>query len=316
MEYGGYIEFEKFEGDILHSDGIALNCGRSCLGYMLEAKTIKKVFLPYFLCETVKHMIEKYGVEIGFYHIDKAFKPIIELDVQEDEFLYLVNFYGQLTEEYIRQSVKRNRNIILDNAQDYFASPIVGVHTIYSCRKFFGVPDGAFLYTFLNNDKEYERDIVNDRTQFLLGRFEVNASKFYEGYKYNNEYFEGKPVKRMSLISENILRALDYGAIKARRNENWEYVSDRLSKYNGLKPVKSEAPFAYPLLISDGMKTKKKLADKLVYLPTLWPNVIKECPVGTVEHEYAANILPIPVDQRYSLENMNAMCKIIEDEIR
>lgn len=315
MEYGGYIELERFSGDILHSDGIALNCGRSCLGYMLETKAVKRIYLPYFLCETVKHTVEEYGVEIWSYHIDRDFKPVIEFEVCNDEFLYLVNFYGQLTEEYIRQCIRKYKNIILDNAQNYFASPITGVHTIYTCRKFFGVPDGAFLYTSFNNTNEYERDIVNDRMQFLLGRFEENASKFYGGYKYNNEYFEGKPVKQMSLISENILRALDYEAIKKRRNENWEYVSDKLSKYNGLTPVKSKGPFAYPLLISDGMKIKRRLSDRLVYLPTLWPNVIEECAAETVENEYASNILPIPIDQRYSLQDMEKMCEIITDVI-
>lgn len=315
MEYGGYIELERFKGNILHSDGIALNCGRSCLGYLLEAKKVQKIYLPYFLGETVKHTVDRYGVGIEFYHIDKDFKPIMEFEVYEDEFLYLVNFYGQLSEEYIRQNIEKNRNIILDNTQNYFANPIREIHTIYICRKYFGVPDGAFLYTTFENINEYERDIVNDRMQYLLGRFEENASKFYEGYRYSNEYFEGKPVRRMSLISENILRALNYEDIKVRRNENWEYVSDRLSKYNPLQPVKTEGPFAYPLLISDGMEVKKKLAEKLVYVPTLWPNVIKECAAGTVEHEYAANILPIPIDHRYSLVDMEAMCEIIEGEI-
>jgi len=315
MEYGGYIELERFGGDILHSYGIALNCGRSCLGYIFEAKEVKKIYLPYFLCETVKHTAEKYNVETDFYHIDRDFKPIIDFEIYDDEFLYLVNYYGQLTEEYLRQSKKKYRNLILDNAQDYFSAPITGVHTIYICRKFFGVADGAFLYTSIHNTNEYERDIVNSRMQFLLGRFEENASKFYEGYKYNDEYLIGRPVRRMSLITENILRALDYEAIKIRRNENWKYVSDRLSKYNGLTPLKSEGPFAYPLLIPDGMKIKKRLSEKFVYLPTLWPNVMEECAEGTVENEYASNILPIPIDQRYSLQNMEMMCEIIENEI-
>lgn len=315
MEYGGYIEFERFKGNILHSDGIALNCGRSCLGYILEAKAVKKIYLPYFLCETVKHTVEKYGVKIGFYSIGRDFKPIIEFEVRSGEFLYLVNFYGQLTEAYIRQCIKKYKNIILDNAQHYFASPITGIHTIYTCRKFFGVPDGAFLFTSFENANAYERDIANNRMQFLLGRFEENASKFYEGYKYNNEYFEGKPVRRMSLISENILRALDYDAIRAIRNENWEYVSNRFAKYNDLKPVKPEGPFTYPLLVSDGMEIKKRLSEKCVYLPTLWPDVMEACAEGTVEYEYASNILPIPIDQRYSVQDMETMCGIIEEEI-
>lgn len=63
------------------------------------------------------------------------------------------------------------------------------------------------------------------------------------------------------------------------------------------------------------MKIKKRLSEKFVYLPTLWPNVMEECAEGTVENEYASNILPIPIDQRYSLQNMEMMCEIIENEI-
>ena len=36
-----------------------------------------------------------------------------------------------------------------------------------------------------------------------------------------------------------------------------------------------------------------------IYIPTLWPNVLEECPQGSLEYHYAADILPIPVDQRY-----------------
>lgn len=37
--------------------------------------------------------------------------------------------------------------IILDNTQSFFQKPISGIDTIYSCRKYFGVPDGAYLST-------------------------------------------------------------------------------------------------------------------------------------------------------------------------
>ena len=48
-EYGGYIEFELFHGVLLHEKAIALNCGRSALAYLCEAKHIKKLYIPYFL---------------------------------------------------------------------------------------------------------------------------------------------------------------------------------------------------------------------------------------------------------------------------
>ena len=41
------------------------------------------------------------------------------------------------------------KNVIIDNVQAYFQRPIEGFDTLYSCRKYFGVPDGAVLYTDL-----------------------------------------------------------------------------------------------------------------------------------------------------------------------
>lgn len=58
-EYGGYIELEKFRMKMLHEDALALNCGRGALEYLCEAKKIKKLYLPYFLCCSVVNLCKK-----------------------------------------------------------------------------------------------------------------------------------------------------------------------------------------------------------------------------------------------------------------
>lgn len=40
-EYGGYIEFENYHGNMLYDRAISLNCGRNALAYLCEAKKIK-----------------------------------------------------------------------------------------------------------------------------------------------------------------------------------------------------------------------------------------------------------------------------------
>ena len=52
--------------------------------------------------------------------------------------------------------------------------------------------------------------------------------------------------------------------------------------------------------------------EKRIYIPTLWPNVLQECPIDSLEYQYATDILPIPVDQRYDVGDMET----IVDEIR
>lgn len=54
-------------------------------------------------------------------------------------------------------------NLIVDNVQAFYTPPIKGLDTIYTCRKFFGVPDEAYLYTdcilteSIPYDKSYDR---------------------------------------------------------------------------------------------------------------------------------------------------------------
>lgn len=52
------------------------------------------------------------------------------------------------------------------------------------------------------------------------------------------------------------------------------------------------------------MEIKKKLAEEGIFIPTLWPNVMDEMPLDSIEYDYASNILPLPCDQRYSTNEM------------
>ena len=38
MEFGGYLQFPQFTGEIFHTEAIALNSARNCLAYLIESK--------------------------------------------------------------------------------------------------------------------------------------------------------------------------------------------------------------------------------------------------------------------------------------
>ena len=143
-EYGGYIEFETFHGKMLHDNAVALNCGRGALEYICEAKKIRKLYLPHFLCSSVPNLCNKIGVGYSYYSINERFEPVFNLTLGEDEWIYIVNFYGQLNNDYLIALKRKYDRIIVDNAQSYFQMPAEGVDTLYTCRKYFGVADGAF----------------------------------------------------------------------------------------------------------------------------------------------------------------------------
>ncbi len=316
-EYGGYIELDTYRLPMLHNGAKALNCGRNCLAYLIKARNIKKLLLPYFMCDSVFDLCRKYSVELRFYHINEKFMPE-QIQLEDDEWLYVMNYYGQLTQDYLCGLKKEYDRVIIDNAQAYFDEPIENTDTLYTCRKFFGVADGAFLYTDVNLNEDIPLDESFDRMHFLLGRYERSASEFYSEYSMNNHMFADEPIKQMSKLTENLLHGIDYTYVKQRRTQNFKAYNEMLGNINQLELREAEGAFAYPLMVSNGAALRKALQQKKIYIPTLWPNVLNETETDSTEYRMVDNILPLPCDQRYDINDIkyiaDTICELSEDK--
>jgi hypothetical protein len=313
-EYGGYIEFEYYHGKLYHENAVALNSGRHCVEYLIKTKHIKKIHMPYFMCDSVPELCDKLGVEVERYHTDINFVPQFDKNLNDGEWLYIVNFYGQLPDALIVWFKEKYGRVIVDNAQDFFRKPIKGVDTVYTCRKFFGVPDGGYLYTDTLFDGELPQDYSYNRMNFLFGRMEKTASEFYSEYAANNKMFASEPLKRMSKLTQNLMCGMEYERIKDVRTENFQYMYSRLRDINRLELTVPEGAFMYPLYIENGDEVRKQLQQKKIYIPTLWPDVFDICREGELEYDMAMNILPLPVDHRYGQEDMEYLINTIKDE--
>lgn len=311
MEIGGYIELERNYLPMLHENAIKLNCGRNALAYIVKARGIKCLWMPKFNCDSCVKAAQKLGCEVKYYSVGADFKPAA-IEAAADEWVMVVNYYGQLTDEYLL-GLSGHYNIIVDNAQAYFRAPLAGIDTTYTCRKFFGVADGAMLYTDAALNEELPQDESFERMHFLLGRFERSASEFYAEYAANNELFYNEDIKRMSKLTENLLRGIDYERIKEKRTQNFKYLHESLKKLNRLELTIPEGAFMYPLYIENGAEIRKKLQAQRIYIPTLWPDVFELCSEGETEYDMAKNILPLPVDQRYGKAELDIMINTILD---
>lgn len=311
-EYGGYIELETFQGKMLHEGAVALNCGRGALEYLCEAKKIKKLYLPYFLCSSVPNFCDRIGVKYEYYYINDKFEPIFQQKLGDSEWFYIVNFYGQLDNDYLSVWKRKYDRVIVDNAQCYYQMPAEGVDTLYTCRKYFGVADGAFLYTDTQLNRNIPVDESFERMHFLFGRYERSANEFYSEYVTNNKLFATEPIKWMSRLTKNLLHGIDYELVAKKRQENFDYLDEELCDRNELKLKSVYGAFMYPLLVTNGAVIRKLLQKEKIYIPILWPNVQKECPSDSLEYHYASDILPIPVDQRYGIEDMKYLVEVIK----
>lgn len=311
VEIGGYIELDTYRLPMLHENAIKLNCGRNAFAYLIESKNIKKVYIPKFNCDCITDLCKRMNIDFDTYSIDKSFRPIFNKELNAGECFYLINYYGQISNTEIEVYKGKYKNIIVDNAQAYFQMPVEGIDTLYTCRKFFGVSDGAILYTDKKLNRKLDIDESFNRMRFVLGRFERSASEFYIESSENNDLFDNESIKYMSKLTQNLLHGIDYGYVGKKRTTNFEYLDKIFKDKNQLQLCTPNGAFMYPLLVSNGAEIRKELQQKKIYIPVLWPNVLNECSEESIEYNFAKNILPLPCDQRYSEKEMGYMSKLI-----
>lgn len=312
-EIGGYFGLEELVNNEFYKNLISLNSGRNALLYLLKARRdIQKLYIPYYLCNSISDMLKKNGYEYEYYYINANFLPEFNKNILNHEYLYIVNYYGQITNDVVLELKQKFKRVILDNTQAFYQKPLSEIDTIYSCRKFFGVSDGAYLSSDIKLTEELETDISKDRMTYILGRFEGFAYDYYANFQEMNELFEYEPIKYMSKLTHNLLGAIDYEKVRNKRNENYKYLENKFKALNRLKLYAPDGAFAYPIYIENGIEIRKILAKKKIYIPILWPNVLETKSKESIEYKYAANILPLPCDQRYKEEDLHYLSEKIE----
>lgn len=312
-EIGGYFEIEKLIDKPFHNNCLKINSGRSALKYLIKAKNITKIHIPYYLCNSVKDYIVSTGVEIKYYHVNEKFQ-INDESIDVLDYIYVVNYYGQLTEKYINKIRDKYKNVIFDNTHSFFSSPPLGMDVIYSCRKFFGVPDGAYLYTDTIPNEVLVKNKVLNSINHIIGRSENNASDFYRDYIKSDEAFENTPVREMSLYSETILGAIDYNRVKDIRKDNFNFLHSKFKKINKLEIYTTIIPYCYPLMIENAIEIRRKLIDEKIYVPILWNDALEFLNESDIEYQLIEKILPLPCDQRYTKKDLQRIIEVILSE--
>ena len=315
MEIGGYFGLELNEDNSYHKNAIRLNSGRNCLRVLIRNRRIKRLYLPYYICDAVLEACLLEDCKIVNYYLGESLRlknEIEDFDLRTD-YLYVVNYAGLLTSKEVLNYQKQYKNIILDNSQAFFTHQISDIDTIYSCRKFFGVPDGAYLYTSAHITEQYTQDYSYDRMTHILGRFELGAEKFYENYLRNEETFSSMPIRYMSRLTDNMLRSINYRRSMIQRSNNYCLLSQKLNQFNQLKlPEKVKGAFAYPLLVENADEIRRRLLEEKIFIPRYWREVLDRVSEDTIEYQYAKNILWLPCDQRYTESDMGYISDTIE----
>lgn len=313
-EIGGYFELELRKSIEYHSELLKLNSGRNAFKYILKVRNPKKVFIPNFICDSVLEPLEELKINYEFFNIDENFEIVQDVILKENEMIFYVNYFA-LKSEYIKSLAdKYNDKLIVDNTQAFFDKPLKDIDTIYSPRKFFGVCDGGYLSTNKFLDEDLEQDESYASSIQILGRMDKNASTFYDDYQKAEQRLINQPIKQMSKLTQNILSSIYYKDVMKRRKENFEFLHKELGHINLIK-IESDlefVPFVYPLMI-DNQDLRQKLIENKIYIAKYWNEVLNRQNISDIEKDFVNMILPLPVDQRYDLDDMKIIIKEIKD---
>lgn len=309
---GGYFELELPQGKEYHSQAIALNTGRNALEYILRVRGYKRVYLPYYSCDVLLEPFSKLGINYTFYHININLEVEFQESLNSDEAILYINYFG-LKQDHVESLAKRyGKQLIVDNTQAFYAPPISGIDTFYSCRKFFGVPDGAYLYCDSHLDEELEQDFSWERMTHLLKRIDVSAEDAYVDFREIDESLKNNPIRQMSLLTHRIMASIDYSGIAECRRKNYLRLDESLGYKNGISLSHAEdaVPMVYPFITTDS-QLRHRLIENKVYVATYWPNTLDWCDKNTTEYSLTQQLIPIPIDQRYGESDMKMIVELI-----
>lgn len=315
---GGYFELADYCecGVFPHHKGHLLNTGRNALEFILRSiGRVRRVYLPYYTCEVVFEPLRKLSIPWSFYAIDLSFEMVDRIELGEDEYLVANNYFG-LKDAYIRtlSSIYGDR-LIVDCAQAFFAEPLPGIKSFYSCRKFVGVADGGVAYVGSSvSSVVFPEDDTSDHDGHLYTRKEFGAEAGFKEFQENERKLDNQPIRSMSGKTKEILGHIDYEMVVIRRRANWQYLHSLLQERNhlSLSGLDSFAcPMVYPFMVEEGERLRRKLIEGKVFVAKYWPNVLDDG-IHKTEYLLSNQIISIPCDQRYQEEEMERIVELLE----
>jgi dTDP-4-amino-4,6-dideoxygalactose transaminase len=307
--------------------------GRSAIKNLIESQNIKKVLLPEYVCDSV---INCFDLEnIITYKLDNKLNIDVDdlLSKMTDDVtcIFIIHYFGSIQQDDILQRISVNakgKNIIIleDTTHSIFSIPkTVGDYCICSLRKWFPIPDGAVLYADqsypLPKQKHEEMNISKVLSAMALKSFylenQIDNNDLYriliDEYEYDlNQSSETYKISRYSYF---LLQAFDIMEMKKRRLENYRYLQKYMLE-KGIKPIvrinNSMCPLCFPIYVENRDSLHRYLIENGIYCAIHWPDIKSGATTDNVAVRMSEHGLSLPIDQRYTLDDIKYMITKIE----
>ena len=257
---------------------IKLNTARNALRYVIRAFNINELYIPYYICPSIRNSIKKENCKINFYHIDESFYPTIKFP--EKAYILYPNYFGVCSKNVDKLS-SEYPNLIVDNAHSFFSEP-KGIACFNSLRKFFpNLRDGSFLYT----SKTLDEDIVVDDYSYelkILSQEEIIKNEYRLDYEN---------IKIISNTTLNYFKNIDFEKEKQRRFISVQKLKEIYDNKNylSISVDANDFPFVYPFLAKDIIVAEKIVKSLSQETYRYWTNL----PDSFIEKVFYSRLVPI-----------------------
>lgn len=317
---GGYFELELPPGNgELYPHGRRFQSARAAFLALLSAMRPRRIWMPWYNCETMLEPPAMAGVPVRHYRIDQQFDIAEDIVLGDDEWLLAVNYFG-IGEAAVARAIARfgGERVVVDHSQALFAPPPDCLATLYSPRKFFGVPDGGYLITQSDVPVPDGQDTGSiARLQPLLMRLDSGPEAGYEGIRAARSTLRGQMPQRMSTLTQRMLEHIDYKCAAERRLRNYVRYHLALGADNAL-PVPADpthAPLCYPFW-NHRVDLHAALAARRIFVAKYWPNIrgASGAP-DDLEYRLSTQCLALPCDQRYGDVEIDRVIAVLREAI-
>lgn len=312
---GGYFELELPDNHSLpYSGSIRFQSARAAFLSLLRAVRPQRVWIPKYICNAMICPLSQENIECIWYDLNDQLDVDDNVKTYPGDWLLYVNYFG-ICNDHIPKLFHRfqSAKIVLDYSQSFFTPPAdKALATIYSPRKFLGIPDGGLLITRASISLPETQDTHSiQRATHLMRRLADSPEAGYAKFKRAEDSLADFEPKRMSKLTERLLSSVDFHRTSMRRSENFFYLHERLGDQNRL-PInisQSAAPLCYPYVCTDSGLRSELISNK-IFVPTYWHDAINRVSRDWAE-KMIRYLLPLPIDQRYDTNDMSRLVSII-----
>lgn len=286
---------------------------RAAFVALLRAGRPTAVWMPWYICDSMVESLMFCDIPIKRYALDE-YLNVANATPAAGEWLLYVNYFGVCSRHVhtLLKRLPRNR-IVIDNAQAFFSPPSDCLATLYSPRKFFGVPDGGYLVTQMAvaQPDKIDRGSI-DRCMHLLKRLDRGAESGYADYLTAEASLHDMAPRTMSTLTQRLLDQIDYVAAHARRHANFAYLHERLHATNRFDLALShgDAPLCYPYFGAPPA-IRDALIRQRIYTPAYWPNVADDKAAPAFERTLPHTTVFLPCDPRLSREQLDTVANAV-----